>query len=651
MQKSLGEQIEDLQRAIQAQESLRPMLDEDVVDAALAVLRQKLMELERHQVDEKNREQRKMLTVMYADISGFTALSETMEAEDVAELMQLLWGRIDLIIQAYGGHIDKHIGDNVVALWGVLTSREDDAEQAVRAALKIQQELPGLSIEPPLQMHIAIHSGQVMLGEVGVTREYTAVGRAIQVAAMLESEARPGEVVISQDTLRLVRGLFDVEARSEIPISGYERPLSIYRVLRPRPYAFRPHTRGVEGVETRMIGRDAELALLQEALRDVLFDKKARTVTVVGEAGIGKSRLLYEFENWLAPRARQLWLMKGRAIERTVTVPYTLLRDVVALGLSIPDDVSLDFARQRIERAIRSLLPGDPAALEKAHFIGHMLGLDFSASPELSGILSDPGQIHDRARYYLMQVIAAVAGRQPVVLLLEDLHWADEASLNLLIYLMNEVRDLPVLLVALTRPSLTERLPDWWERLPRQQRLYLNPLDEVASRRLVREILQKAPSIPPALDELVTSGAEGNPFYVEEIIKMLIEDGVIASGEIWKVNESQLGQMRVPPTLTGILQARLDGLPEVERVVLQAASVLGRAFWDGALVSLTSFNPDTVNAALDSLEAREFIFPRQNSAFSGQAEYVFKHALLRQVVYENILKRQRRRYHLLAPNG
>lgn len=648
MQKTLGEQINDLQRAIQAQESLRPTLGADVVDAALAVLRQKLIELERRQAEEKNREQRKMVTVMVADISGFTALAEKMDDEEVAELTNMIWSRIDLIIQAHGGHIDKHMGDNVVALWGVLAAREDDSEQAVRAALKIQQELPSLSLDHPFQMHIAIHSGPVMLGEVGTTREFTAVGRTVQVASLLEAEARPGEVVISQDALRLVRGLFEVEPRSELPLSGYERPLSVYRVLRPRPYAFRPHTRGVEGVETRMIGRESELGALQEALRDVLYDGKSRAVTVVGEAGIGKSRLLYEFETWLMPRARQFWLMQARATERTTSVPYTLLRDAVSIRLTIPDDVPLELARQKMERAIQTLLSDDPAALEKAHFIGHLLGLDFSSAPELSGILSDPGQIRDRARYYLAQVIAAVAVRQPVILLLEDLHWADEASLDLLAYLMREVNKLPVLLVAVTRPSLLERLPDWWKRLPGQQRLDLKPLDETASRSLLREILQKAASVPPALDELVIAGAEGNPFYVEEFIKMLIDERVISTGEIWTVDESRLGQARIPATLSGILQARLDGLSEPERAVLQAASALGRAFWDGALAALTGFDPDGVSAALDGLEARELVYPRHNSTFSGQREYVFKHALLRQAAYESALKRQRRGYHLAA---
>ncbi|MCX7754149.1 MAG: tetratricopeptide repeat protein [Anaerolineales bacterium] len=648
MQSTLAQQIEDLRRAIEAQESLRPMLGADVVEAALSVLRQKLIELERRQAEEKNRERRKMVTVMVADVSGFTALAEKMGDEEVSEYMNRVWARVDAIIQAHGGHIEKHMGDNVVALWGLLTVREDDSEQAVRAALEIQQELPRLPLECPCQMHIAIHSGPVLLGEVGTTHEFTAIGRTVQIASLLEAEARPGEVVISHDTFRLVRGLFEVEPRSELPVSGYERPLPVYRVLRARPYAFRPRTRGVEGIETRLIGRETELRALQDTLREVLSEGKARMVTIMGEAGIGKSRLLYEFETWLSPRDRSFWILQARAVERAASMPYTLLRDAVMLRLNIPADAPLTMARQKMERAVQALLPEDPAAPEKAHFIGHLLGLDFSATPALSGILADPGQIRDRARHALAQVIAAVAARQPVILLLEDLHWADEASLDLLAYLMREVRALPVLLLVTARPGLLERFPDWWERLPGQQQLHLSPLTPIDSRALLREILQKAACVPPALEELVIAGAEGNPFYLEELVRMLIEEGVISTGDIWQIDEARLPQARVPATLTGILQARLDSLPEAERTVLQAASVFGRVFWDGALIALTGADPDWLTCTLESLEMRELIFLRPYSAFSGQREYVFKHALLRQTAHESLSKRQRRQYHLSA---
>lgn len=648
MQRLLDQQISDLRRAIEAQESLRPVLGADVVDVALAVLRQRLFELERRQAEERNRELRKMVTVMVADISGFTALAEKMDEEEISEVMNRVWARVDAIIQTHGGHIEKHMGDNVVALWGMLTTREDDSEQAVRAALEIQKELPHLTLDCPCQMHIAVHSGPVMLGEVGSTREFSAIGRTVQIASLLEAEAAPGEVVISHETFRLVRGLFEVEPRGELPLSGYERPLPLYRIVRPRPYAFRPRARGVEGIETRMIGRKAELHVLQDALQQVAASGRARMVTVVGEAGIGKSRLLYEFEQSLSPRARSFWILQARAVERSVSVPYSLLRDVIMRRLGIPEDTSLDLARHKMERAVQSLLPDDPAAHEKAHFIGHLLGLDFSSTPELSGILSDPSQIRDRARHSLLQVIAAMATRMPVLFLLEDLHWADEASLDLLAYLLREGRSLPVLLVAVTRPTLLERLPDWWERIPGQQRLDLQPLDEASSRLLLREILQKVAVLPAALEELVIHGAEGNPFYLEELVKMLIDEGVIATGEIWTVDETRLGQARVPPTLMGILQARLDALPETERTALQAASVLGRVFWENALVALTGWEAEFLAETLDRLEARGLIRLRLPVMFTGGREFLFAHALLRQTAYDSLSKRQRKAYHLTA---
>ncbi len=244
MQRLLDQQIADLRRAIEAQESLRPTLGADVVDAALAVLRQKLFELERRQAEERNREQRKMVTVMVADVSGFTALAEKMDEEEISELMNRVWARVDAVIQTHGGHIEKHMGDNVVALWGCSPPAKTTSEQAVRAALEIQKELPRLTLDCPCQMHIAVHTGPVMLAakwstHARIQRDWPH-GAGCQPA---RSGGRPGRSGDFSRYLppgaRLVRGR---TARRTAP-SGYERPLPLYRVLRPRPYAFRPRAR------------------------------------------------------------------------------------------------------------------------------------------------------------------------------------------------------------------------------------------------------------------------------------------------------------------------------------------------------------------------------------------------------------------------
>ncbi|GAB4502041.1 MAG: adenylate/guanylate cyclase domain-containing protein [Anaerolineales bacterium] len=644
MTKDLAAQISDLKKAIAAQESLRPALGDEVVEAALAVLLPQLAGLEKRAQAEKEREKRRMVTVLFADISGFTELSEKMDPEDVMSLMNQIWAQLDSLILARGGHIDKHMGDNVIALWGVEAAREDDAEQALRAALEMQSALQGA--HAGLKLHIALHSGQVMLGEIGSQGEYTAMGRTINLVSHLEAVTPAGEIYLSHETLQLARGLFETEELPAQTLQGFSAALQFHRLLRPVPHIFRPRTRGIEGVETRMVGRHAELLLLQQACQQVFSSRKARALTVVGEAGLGKSRLLYEFEKWLDARPSPHITLKGRATEKSMPLPYGLLRDIFSQYFEIQENDPLPLARQKLESGILQTLGAD--ALEKAHFIGQILGLDFSDSPFLRGILNDPGQIRDRARHHLAQFAAATAQRAPLMVLVEDLHWADSDSLDMFKEMVRASAGQAILFIGLARPTLFERQPEWGANVPFHQRVNLPPLDADASHELVREILQKMDKIPPRLLNVVVENAEGNPFYVEELLKMLIDAGVIQTGARWQADLTRLGTLAIPPTLTGILQARLDSLPEKERVSLQCASALGKIFWDEAVSVLSGESLAQTRQTLKALYARELIFPRASSTFAGMTEYVFKHAILREVTYETVLKRQRRGWHAQA---
>jgi tetratricopeptide (TPR) repeat protein len=331
-------------------------------------------------------------------------------------------------------------------------------------------------------------------------------------------------------------------------------------------------------------------------------------------------------------------------------------------------------------------MPGDPDALEKAHLIGQLIGLDFSNSPFVQAILPDPGQLKERASLYLAQFFEAAtraaiedpieqaAASSPsaphltiqLAMLLEDLHWADDASLDTLVYLVRACQQLPVLLIVTARHTLYERRLNWDEEMPSHTRLKLEPLAKEDCRHLVQEILQKASNVPASLEEMIVNGAEGNPFYVEELIKMLIDERAILPGEDqWQIEAGRLAEVHVPSTLAGVLQARLDGLPAPERDALQRASVIGRVFWDDAVQYLSrtvraeavvgfansaagSQPEQHLPALLEALRRRELIFARLDSTFSGSLEYLFKHAILRDVTYETVLKRQRRIYHAQA---
>ncbi|HET9224315.1 MAG TPA: adenylate/guanylate cyclase domain-containing protein, partial [Roseiflexaceae bacterium] len=554
---------------------------------------------------------------------------------------------------ANGGWIDKHIGDAVMALFGAPTAREDDPERAIRAALTMQAELRAFNevtrLAVPLRMRIGINTGMALLGAVGTTAEYTAMGDAVNVASRLEHGAPVGGILVSHDTYRHVRGLFDVLPQEPLNVKGKAEPIQTYVVRAIKPRAFRLETRGVEGVETRTIGREFEQRQLQQALF-AASDGEAQLVSIVAEAGVGKSRLLYEFNNWLELLDIRTLLFKGRATQEMINLPYALIRDVLAFRFEIHESDSSAVARAKLERGMIEFLGADGA--EKVHFIGHLIGFDFAHSPYLQGILADGRQIRDRAFHYLTQFFIAITSLNPMVLLLEDIHWADNASLDLVEHILQEQPTMQLLIVGLTRPTLFERRSDWGDGPVPHTRLDLHPLSEQNSRQLVGEILHKARVIPRALEDLIVSRVGGNPFYIEELIKMLIEDDVIITGEDeWHIELDRLETARVPATLTGVLQARLDGLPAPEREELQHAAVVGRVFWSNVVERMhnpdvaSTKTPDATGQRLGMLKGKELIFERPQPSFAGTHEYIFKHAILHDVTYESVLKRLRRAYH------
>ncbi len=710
---------EDLERAIAALETQRAILGDEVVDTMIAAAREKLAVLKAQRAVE----QRKQVTVVFADVSGFTAIAETMDPEEVRDTMNAIWARLDAVIIAHDGTIDKHMGDAVMAIFGAPTAREGDPERAIRSALAMQKEFGDWRSETSrsestISIRIGVHTGPALLGPVGTTAEYTAMGDTVNLARRLQQTAPVGSVIISHDTYRHVRGLFSVIMMEPVTVKGKTEPISIYTVLRARPRAFRLTSREVEGIETRMVGREAQLAQLQKALRAVMEQREAQVITVVGEAGVGKSRLLYEFDSWIAlllesvqnpygvlhatrnsedgvldfskklflssvqnpygvlhatrnsedgvlDFSKKLFLsrlshFKGRADEKMSRMPYFLIRDLFSFRFEIQDNDPAIVAREKLERGITDFMGAD--GVEKSHFIGHLIGFDFSTSPYLRGILGDARQIRDRAFHYITQFFAAVTKHSPAVLFLEDIHLANEGSLDLIDHLSRECRQSPLLIICLTRPSLFERRPSWGERQTAYVRLDLHPLSEENSRQLVAEILRKVDRIPPNLRDLIVSRAEGNPFYIEEFIKVLLEDDVIVKGaEQWQVKAERLTEMRVSSTIVGVLQARLDRLRAEEREVLQQASVVGRTFWDGAVVRISEAggghmgrepflknghsDGTEIRAMLQALCQKELIFRRDESVFAGEQEYIFKHAILHDVTYESVLKRLRRAYH------
>ena len=596
---------------------------------------------------------RTQTTILSAGLVGVSALFDMLDPEDAVEIVDDLWRRLDTVVAEYGGVVDRRADDTALALWGVQATREDDPERAIRVALALQALMANIQAaqQLALTLRIGISTGLVLLGPLGAATAPSPVGGAVNLAGQLQRNAPDGGILLAHDTYRHVRGLFAVEARGQLARAGNVETMPTYLVQAAKPRAFHLGSRGVEGLETRMVGRDAELRRLQETFETVSEDSELHVITIVGEAGVGKSRLLHAFRSWEELQAQQAWLFAGRATQDMLLRPYALLRDLFAFRFAILDNDPPAVAREKLERGITTVLGAvDLEGVMKAQIIGQLLGLDFVSSPHLHRLRDDPKQLHDRALHYLSQFIGALTRTGPLLLVLEDLHWADDASLDALAVLMHNSRTLPVLALCLARPTLFERRPAWGEGEQGQTRLTLEPLSKRASRQLVEEILRRVPDVPAALRDQIVMAAEGNPFYVEELIKMLIDEGAIMPGpEVWQVKAARLETLHVPATLTGVLQARLDSLEPSERGSLERASVIGRIFWDNAVAHLGDGNAvEGVRALLDGLRRRELVFRHEVSAFAGANEYLFKHMLLREVTYERVLKRQRRSYHAQA---
>ena len=651
---------EQLEKAIAAQEGLRGILDDAIVDVTLAALRKQLAELTPEAAVEQ---QRKQVTILFMDVVSSTMLTRELDPEENMTIMDTALQTLAAPVKAHGGRVTRFMGDGFLAVFGLPRAQENDPEMAVSAGLAIleaarviAQDLEAKHGLKGFQVRIGVNTGLVVAG--GVTEaEGTIMGSAVNLAARLESAAPPGGLLISQHTYQHVRGIFELNPEEPVHAKGFPEPVQVYQVIRAQPHIFHPATRGIEGVETAMVGRETELKTLQDAMGAVLKENKGQFVTVIGEAGVGKSRLLNEFENWLVLQQTTLFLLKGRATLDTADLPYALLRDLFTSCFEILDVDPISTVRNKITDHFKEVVAGENYEM-KAHFAGQLLGYDFSDSPYLQGVLDAPQQLRDRGLVYLTDFIKAHAVDMPVVFFLDDIHWADDSSLDIIERMSENLLNEPVLFVSLTRPTLFERRPSWG-REPAQRRLELQPLSNKESERLLEQVLNKVQELPDRLCELIVRSAEGNPYYLEELVKMLVEDGVIVKSEpSWLIHPGRLEELRVPPSLTGVIQARLDRLPGNERKVLQQASVVGKIFWDAVLSYINSeIKPrggenqrisSQIWISLNDLHEKDMILKHNSSAFSDAAEFSFKHAILQEVTYESVLKRLRSKYHAMV---
>lgn len=645
------QEISEIQHAIETLEAQRNLLGDAVVNTALASLRDRL----RHLQAQTGTEQRRLVTILFADLVDFTALTRRLDAEDVREIVNAYFTRWTAAIERHGGVVEKFAGDAVMAVFGLIQSTDLDPIQAVRAALTMGRELALLNrrLEPQhgvrLQMRTGIHTGHAVVSTLSERRgqDFVIVGDAVNLASRLQALAPVDGIVVSHDTLQHVSREFTLKAYPPTSIKGFEQPIAYYSVVGERPHVALEIDSTAAAAP--LVGRDEVFSTLHEAWRDALASQSGRLIALVGDAGLGKSRILLEFERWVRRQAAPAQIFIGRSLRSLADTPYGLLRDLFAEQFGIQDSDAPETVERKLRGAIQSVLPGQPDA---AALIGRLLGFTPDNAPGRP-LMDDPEVLQNQAIARLTDYFAALSADRPVVALIEDLHWADDSSLDLLERLNRGRGGRRLLLVGTARPELAERRPAWREDAGHVQWIELGQLSAADAGRLLLALLEPAAHIPPQLVEQITTAADGNPFFVEEIVKVLIEDGVIDTGvQPWTVDEGRLQQVRLPQTLNGVLQARLDSLQNDARTALQQAAVVGRVFWDQAVDYLRTQSaapaPADMPAALNTLYQRELVFSRPVSSFERTQEYLFKHALMRDVAYGSMLKRTRRSYHRLA---
>jgi class 3 adenylate cyclase/tetratricopeptide (TPR) repeat protein len=631
--------------AIAALESQRVTLGEAVLALAVAPLRARLAGLQRRVPGSGL--QLRQVSVLFADVVGSTAISGSLDAEATLDVLGGALRRMAEVVEAHGGRVLRFTGDGVKAAFGMDEAREDDPERAVRAGLAILHVGRELADAARLAdgvadfaVRVGVHTGDVALG-AGVEADNTAMGAAVNIAARMEQTAPPGGLRISHDTWSHVRGLFDAEAQPLLQVKGVAAPMSTYLVSAALDRSKASVERGLQGLRTPMVGRNAELQLLLDAVERAGDTQQLQALTLIGDAGLGKSRLLREWLAALSVESSRCHLLVVRAQPDGMLRPWGLLRSLLAVQFGVADTDSAELARHKVEHGLSPWLDerGEDQAKRQAQLIGQLSGLDFCDSPHVRGL--DPRSLRDQAFAAFLSYLLALASRSgaPPLLVVEDLHWADDGSLDLLQHLLSHAADLPLALVMTGRPALLARRPDWCTA---HTMVPLTPLEPAQSDALAQALLQRLHVVPAPLAELVVGRAEGNPYYMEELVRRLIDDGVIEVGEAqWTAHVERLKTLRLPGTLVGLLQARLDSLPPGERMAVRHASVIGHVFWDDALQAVNSEAP----RALPALQQAAFVKAHSSSDFEGTRERQFDHHLLHQVIYDTLLKAERRLGH------
>jgi class 3 adenylate cyclase/tetratricopeptide (TPR) repeat protein len=646
-----------IEHAIAVIESLRTEIGDVAADAAQEGLRHRLSE--GADIPESGAltldpvnfpAERKIVTVMFADITGFTALSESMDPEALRDIINACFEELTPIVEKYFGVVDKFIGDEIMALFGAPLAHEHSPRNALSAALEMQSALEVFNTNRGLSLglHFGINTGPVIAGGIGTPRrrQYSVMGDAVNVAARLADKSERGEILTGPETYRLTSAFFQFETLAPLRLKGKSRPVRAYRLLGARARPERGDTTFHMGTELPFTGREVELNAVLDRL-EALIKGRGGILGVIGEAGLGKTRLLDEAYQRLEekhPDAPVLRL-EGRTLTFGRMTSFRPFQEILRQYTNIAEDEDTHTARGKFEHRVHALL-GDEASVMYP-YLARVMGLPLTDEQEQRIRHLDSQAVHSQIFIAMRRLFERLASTRPVMLVLEDLHWVDESSVQLLEHLLPLVERYPLLICGLSRPDADTPAEAVRERISAQQaHLYtqvrLAPLPENISEELAKGILDMK-TVSPRVRELVIGKAEGNPFFLEEILRSLIETGDVEwdpDRKLW-IFAKDFELITIPSTIRGVILARVDRLDERVKGVLKTAAVIGRSFLYRILCACEQAEQGLEKPLNDLVQTDLILF----KSTAPELEYMFKHALTQEATYESILMQTRRKLH------
>ncbi len=566
------------------------------------------------------REERKVVSVLFADLVGFTSQAERMDPEEVRAILQPYHAGVRADLERFGGTVEKFIGDAVMALFGAPVAHEDDPERAVRAALAIRDTL---RTDGRLHVRIGITTGEalVALEARPESGEGMAAGDVVNTAARLQGAAPVDGILVDESTYRATARAIDYREHSAVVAKGKSEPIAVHEAISARA-RFGTDVRQVG--QAPLVGRTREIELLSNARMRARSEREPQLVTLVGVPGIGKSRLVWELFQQIDAGSELVSWRQGRSLPYAEGISFWALGEIVKAESGILETDSIEDATAKLSRAVAAVVDGTSDTEWIERHLRPLVGIE--AGMELRG--DHRGEAFAAWRRYL----EALADRRPLVLVFEDLHWADDGLLDFVDYLVDWASGVPLLIVATSRPELLSRRPGWGGGKPNALTISLSPLSEGETRSLVATLVEQA-VIPMSVREAVLERAQGNPLYAEEFARLVGEGGQLED---------------LPESVQGIIAARLDGLTRDEKELLQDAAIMGKVFWSGALAQMRDLPRPAVEDRLHALERKEFVRRERRSSVAGETEYAFRHILVRDVAYGQIPRAVRGERHATA---